>query len=172
MLSPSVFGECAAGDLRAPWGVPNTMRDRCETCHAQWPGEGYWIANLGETILYLNPDQFFPGASLLVLKRHATELFQLTRGERTQLVEEITAVARTLMDSFAAVKINYALLGNQVQHMHWHVIPRLVNDPAPRDAPWAIVHGPRQLTPDEAARRVTTIRASLDRDPGPSRRSS
>ena len=133
----------------------------CETCHAQWPGDSYWIADLGETIVYLNPDQFFTGASLLALKRHATELSQLTRGERTQLIEEVTVVARALMDSFAAVKINYALLGNQVPHIHWHVIPRLADDPAPREAPWAIVHDVRPVAPNEAARRITRIRASL-----------
>ena len=133
----------------------------CETCHAQWPGASYWIADLGETILYLNPDQFFPGASLLVLKRHVTELFQLARCERAQLIEEVAVVGQALLDSFAAVKINYALLGNQVPHVHWHVIPRLADDPAPLEAPWAIVHDSRPVAPNEAARRITRIRASL-----------
>ena len=135
----------------------------CDTCHTQWPGDGYWIADLETSVAYLNDDQFFPGASLLVLKRHATELFQLTRLERTKLIEEVAAVARALMESFAAVKINYALLGNRVPHVHWHIIPRLIEDPAPSEAPWAVSHESRRANPDELSERTGRIRTSLTR---------
>jgi diadenosine tetraphosphate (Ap4A) HIT family hydrolase len=34
------------------------------------------------------------------------------------------------------VRINYECLGNQVAHVHWHVIPRHASDPDPRNAVW------------------------------------
>jgi diadenosine tetraphosphate (Ap4A) HIT family hydrolase len=50
----------------------------------KWPAKDHKIAALGLSTAYLSDDQFFPGWTVLVLKRHATELFDLTRDERTQ----------------------------------------------------------------------------------------
>ena len=133
----------------------------CPACLGSWPAAEQRLADLGLTVAYLHDDQFFPGWTLLVLKRHATELFQLTREERAQLVEEVSAVAEALARTFGARKVNYELLGNQVPHIHWHVIPRLPEDPAPREPVWGIRHEPERLAPEERDRRLATIRACL-----------
>lgn len=112
---------------------------------------------------YLHDDQFFPGWALLVLKRHATELFELTREERATLIEEVAEVARGLARAFAALKINYELLGNQVPHIHWHLIPRLSGDPAPRGPVWGVDHEPRRLASAELVERIALIRRHLHR---------
>ena len=39
-------------------------------------------------------------------------------------MEEVTRVARAVATAFGAVKMNYELLGNQIAHIHWHLIPR------------------------------------------------
>jgi diadenosine tetraphosphate (Ap4A) HIT family hydrolase len=36
------------------------------------------------------------------------------------------------------VKMNCALLGNLVPHLHWHLIPRHADDPNPRGAIWEV----------------------------------
>ena len=133
----------------------------CKVCTGEWPGKDYKIAELGLTVAYLHADQFFPGWTVLVLKRHATELFDLTREERSQLIEEVTEVSRTLAVTFDAVKINYELLGNQLPHIHWHLIPRLADDPAPKEPVWRISHQPKRLTPDALQERITRIRTHL-----------
>ena len=51
--------------------------------------------------------------------------------ERARLMDEVSDVARALKLAFDARKVNYALFGNLVPHMHWHLIPRLATDPAP-----------------------------------------
>ena len=89
------------------------------------------IAALRESVLYLHDDQFFPGWSVLVLRRHATELFDLEPEERRRLMDEVSDVARALKLAFDARKVNYALFGNLVPHVHWHVIPRLAQRPGP-----------------------------------------
>ncbi len=133
----------------------------CKVCAGEWPGKDYKISDLGRTVAYLHADQFFPGWTVLVLKRHATELFDLTREERSQLIEEVTEVSRTLAVVFDAVKINYELLGNQLPHIHWHLIPRLADDQAPRDAVWTVRHKPKRLTPDARHERISLIRTHL-----------
>lgn len=112
---------------------------------------------------YLFDDQFFPGWTVLVLKRHATELFDLTQDERGRLTEDVTEIALALDMAFDPVKINYELLGNQLPHIHWHVIPRLAGDPAPREAVWTVRHEPKQLTGDALRERIALIRAQFKR---------
>lgn len=133
----------------------------CKACAGEWPQKDHWVADFGLTRAYLHDDQFFPGWTLLVLQRHATELFDLTKDERSRLIEEISEVALALAMAFEPVKINYELLGNQLPHIHWHIIPRLTSDPAPREAVWTVRHEPTRLAPEELRERVSRIRAHL-----------
>jgi len=57
--------------------------------------------------------------------------------------------------------MNYELLGNQIAHIHWHLIPRRADDPAPRQPVWTVAHEPRQLPPAEFDARIALIRAHL-----------
>ncbi|HET8579239.1 MAG TPA: HIT family protein, partial [Methylomirabilota bacterium] len=55
-----------------------------------------FIADLGTSRVYLNEDQFFPGWVLVVLRRHATELYELSAAERAVLIEDVSRVAEAL----------------------------------------------------------------------------
>src|SRR6478609_6188396 len=68
----------------------------CNACSGTWPGSDHFIADLGLSMAYLHEDQFFPGWTVVVFKRHATELFHLAPTERIQLMEEVNLVAKTL----------------------------------------------------------------------------
>jgi diadenosine tetraphosphate (Ap4A) HIT family hydrolase len=133
----------------------------CPKCEGRWPDERYRVAALETSVAYLHDDQYFPGWTVLVLKRHATELWELAHADRARLMEEVTTVARALADEFASVKMNYALLGNQVRHIHWHLIPRISGDPVLTMPVW--VHEHAQTTLSEAARddRIQRIRRRL-----------
>jgi diadenosine tetraphosphate (Ap4A) HIT family hydrolase len=133
----------------------------CPACCGDWPSEEDRIADLSGSRVYLHADQFFPGWTILVWRRHVTELFDLSPGDRARLIEEVSRIAAAVTAVFRPVKVNYGLLGNQLPHMHWHVIPRLADDPAPREAAWGISHAPVSL--DDAARRdrIARIRAQL-----------
>jgi len=135
----------------------------CSACGGRWPDPAARISELRESILYLHTDQFFPGWSVLVLRRHATELYDLTRDERARVMDEVSDVARALKLAFDARKVNYALFGNVVPHMHWHLIPRLASDPAPRDPVFAVPHEPVHPSRIERADRISRIRSRLGR---------
>ena len=137
------------------------MTADCPTCAGEFSDPTRKIAELGTSVLYLFEDQFFPGWCLLVLKRHATELWQLAPAERAALMDEVTRAAQTLAAVFGAVKMNYELLGNQVAHIHWHLIPRRADDPSPRMPVWTVEHAPKRLAPAEMSERVARIRAQL-----------
>ena len=137
------------------------MAGDCVMC-ARVAGEGpLFIADLPTSRAYFNEDQFFPGWVFVVLKRHAVELYELTASERAAQVEDVARVARALASVYQPVKMNYELLGNQVPHIHWHLVPRLADDPEPRGSVWRVTHELTVLPPNEVARRIGQIRAAL-----------
>ncbi len=142
---------------------PAVTSPDCKACRGEWPRKDHRISDCGSTVAYLHGDQFFPGWTVLVLKRHATELFQLFQEERAQLIEEVSRVATALAEEFRAHKINYELLGNQLPHIHWHLIPRLATDPAPLEPVWRVHHEPLQLATSALQDRIQRLRTRLDK---------
>ncbi|GKS57328.1 HIT family protein [Nitrospira sp.] len=139
------------------------MSPICKACQGAWPAPEYRLGDCGLTRAYLFDDQYFEGWTVLVLKQHATELFQLSAAERARLMEEVSAVALVLAETYRARKINYELLGNQLPHIHWHVVPRGQDDPAPAEPVWRVPHLPVSLASDALAIQLTTLREALGR---------
>jgi diadenosine tetraphosphate (Ap4A) HIT family hydrolase len=133
----------------------------CKVCSKIWPTSDHLIADLGLSTAYLHDDQFFPGWSVVVFKRHATELFDLAPTERIQLMEEVSRLAKVLHETYAARKMNYSLLGNQTPHLHWHLIPRLPNDPAPLEPVWTVPHSRVVLPIDQMHVSIARIKSQL-----------
>jgi len=133
----------------------------CKACQGSWPGKDHFIADLGLSKAYLHDDQFFPGWTVVVFKRHATELFHLSSTERIQLMEEVSLVAQSLARVYAARKINYELLGNQLPHIHWHLIPRLTDDPAPLKPVWVVQHDLKLLPESDLRSAVQLLQQAL-----------
>jgi diadenosine tetraphosphate (Ap4A) HIT family hydrolase len=125
------------------------------------------IADLESSRVFLHQDQFFPGYVLLVLRRHATELYELSAGERRTLIEDVSRVAEALSRVFRPVKMNYELLGNQVPHVHWHLVPRLATDPEPHAPIWRVEHAPAPLGSAAAHERIdgSAVPSRSDRAP-------
>jgi len=93
--------------------------------------------------------QFYQGYCILVSRRHATELNQLSIGERRSYLDEMCLLAAAIESCFQPDKLNYELLGNQVPHLHWHIFPRSRRDPEALKPVWlALERGER----DEAER--------------------
>lgn len=137
------------------------MTGWCKACEGLWPSEDDRISDGKTSTAYLFEDQFFPGWTVVVLNRHATELTHLSAEERHRLIDDVSAVAEALAAVFRPDKINYELLGNQLPHIHWHVIPRLSSDPAPHDPVWNVVHTQKLLSPMARIERIHTIRTHL-----------
>ena len=133
----------------------------CRICEKAWPPEDHYIGDLGLTKAYLFEDQFFAGWTVLILKKHRTELFELTREERMGLIEEVSRVGEVMTKIFEVRKINSELLGNQTPHIHWHVIPRLKSDPDHLQPVWCVAHDPVRLTTPLLSERILQLRSAL-----------
>ncbi len=69
-----------------------------------------------------------------------TDLDQVDRHELMAVVFAVEAVLRQL---FSPDKINLASFGNMTPHLHWHVIPRWLDDPHFPEPIWGKVHQTR-----------------------------
>lgn len=82
-------------------------------------------------------DAQYPGFCRVILNRHVKEMTDLAHDERIQVLHAVFAVETALRELIHADKINLASFGNQVPHLHWHVIPRFSDDTHFPDPVWA-----------------------------------
>jgi diadenosine tetraphosphate (Ap4A) HIT family hydrolase len=101
-----------------------------------WQGSGHRV------ILVDEPDH--PGFCRVVWDAHVAEMTELAAVDAQRLMATVFTVERVLRDQLQPDKINLASLGNVVPHLHWHVIPRWIDDSRFPDPVWA---PPRRALP-------------------------
>jgi diadenosine tetraphosphate (Ap4A) HIT family hydrolase len=111
------------------------------------------------SVAYLGPWQYYQGYCILIARRHATELSQLSVEERRVFFDELCLLARAIEEAFQPLKLNYELLGNQVPHLHWHVFPRFPDDPQRLKPVWLALD---RAEADDAEKRRLQV-GQLDR---------
>jgi diadenosine tetraphosphate (Ap4A) HIT family hydrolase len=89
-----------------------------------------------QSVALLGTWQYYRGYCVLVARRHATELSQLSADERHGYLDEMCQLATAIEKAFRPHKLNYELLGNQVPHLHWHLFPRSTDDPERLQPVW------------------------------------
>jgi diadenosine tetraphosphate (Ap4A) HIT family hydrolase len=85
-----------------------------------------WNDDRCRVVSVVDPD--YPGFCRVVWKTHVAEMTDLDAADRTHLLTVVFATERALRTLMRPHKINLASLGNVVPHLHWHVIPRFVDD--------------------------------------------
>jgi len=77
--------------------------------------------------------------------RHVAEPTQLSSAEAAGFWADVLRVGAAVEQVVEHAKMNYQLLGNSVPHLHAHIVPRPLLDPAPhRPLPWSYLDDGRQ----------------------------
>ena len=71
-----------------------------------------------------------PGQGFIVLKRHCERLSDLTPAELAALGPMMQYTTYGLEQVLKPAKVHFGLYGEAVQHLHLHVLPRIVTLPA------------------------------------------
>ena len=71
----------------------------------------------------------YPGFCRVIWRGHIGEMSDLGGAEQRHLMALVFATESALRRLYSPKKINLASLGNLVPHLHWHVIPRFIDDP-------------------------------------------
>lgn len=94
------------------------------------------VAISEDCIILVGEHQFFPGYCVVVAREHAKELHELSADSSHAIFQTVNQLAKAISGEWNADKINLASLGNVVEHVHWHVIPRQGKEVNRRKHPW------------------------------------
>jgi len=97
----------------------------CPLC-ATDGGELLHRASSWRLVLADEPD--WPGLMRIIWNAHVAELSDLSESDSQDLMAAVRQVERVLRDTLAPDKVNVASLGNQVPHLHVHIVPRWRDD--------------------------------------------
>jgi diadenosine tetraphosphate (Ap4A) HIT family hydrolase len=119
-----------------------------------------FLAELPSGQLRLGLDQHLPGYCILVCKTHVREPHELDRAERAAFFDDMTRVGQALELLYGSAKINYAILGNGLPHLHCHIRTRYHGDPYPGE-PVDQDHHWDRLEADEYRAQALAIKKAL-----------
>lgn len=114
--------------------TPADMDARCPLCE---PEVQPTLWRDGRCRVILAPEPDYAGFCRVIWNAHVREMTDLATRDRAHLLRVVLAVERALRELLEPDKINLASLGNQVAHLHWHVIPRFTDDAHFPDPVWA-----------------------------------
>lgn len=93
-------------------------------------------------------DPHYPGFCRVIWHQHVREMTDLSPDDRAFLMRIVFAVESAVRQCCSPDKVNLASFGNMVPHVHWHIIPRWVDDRHFPEPIWGTV---RQIAPTARA---------------------
>ncbi len=124
--------------------------ESCPLCANVLEGE---IVRTAQFVIVQANEPLFPGFTRVVWRDHVAEMTQLSDRSRHDLMQAVFDVERIMRHVLAPNKVNLASLGNQVPHLHWHVVARWHDDAAFPASVWS----PAAITTASSQRVRTTL---------------
>ena len=97
----------------------------CELCRSE--GGRLIISNEWLRVVLVD-EADYPGYARVIWNDHVREMSELEAEDQQRLMKTVFAVESAQREVLLPLKINLASLGNMTPHLHWHVIPRFVDD--------------------------------------------
>lgn len=126
----------------------------CDLCES---AGGELLHQAAQFRVVLVDDDHYPGFCRVIWQDHVKEVTDLPELDRMLLMDVLWQVERVVREVMQPEKINLASFGNVVPHLHWHVIPRYLDDAHFPQPVW----GQMQRTAD--AEMLEVRRGRLDR---------
>lgn len=83
------------------------------------------LCDLQVSTVFLCRDQTLPGRCTIMFNQaHYEELFEIPKAQRDAFMDDVCALAETISELFGADKINYAIYGDEVRHVHFNLCPK------------------------------------------------
>jgi diadenosine tetraphosphate (Ap4A) HIT family hydrolase len=132
--------------------------ETCPLC-ASRNAPALWQDSRLRVITAGDPD--YPGFLRVIWHEHVREMTDLPPAGREHCLRVVFAVEQALRDTLRPDKINLASLGNQVPHVHWHVIPRFADDAHFPDPVWSSRRRAAVPRPIDVARVLDALERAL-----------
>lgn len=111
--------------------------DGCPLCHPE--AETVLWENDELRIIRVMNEPGYPAYFRVVWQQHLPEMTDLPAEARERLWAVLSVVEAGMRQCFSPDKINLASFGNQVPHLHWHLIARWADDPQFPGSLWSPV---------------------------------
>ena len=83
------------------------------------------LCTLPYSTVYVFRSQTYYGRCVVAFRlRHVNELFELTAEERHGYMDDVARTASAIQRAVGAEKINYAIYGDLMPHVHFHLVPK------------------------------------------------
>ena len=96
----------------------------CEEHHEKRDSIMYLVGKMSTGTLYLFRDQSHKGRCVLALDDHKKEVFELTDGQRSGIISDVSKVAEAIKKLWGCNKINIGSFGDTNPHLHFHIVPK------------------------------------------------
>jgi diadenosine tetraphosphate (Ap4A) HIT family hydrolase/SAM-dependent methyltransferase len=125
----------------------------------EW-GVRFFTGNVSDAYLMRRPPQ--PGYAVVTFRgRHVSDPTDLTVDELAAWWADIRVAAQAIIIIYKPCHLNYEILGNSVPHVHVHVIPRYLDDPAPgRPIPDSLWQHASELSASHLLNQVAALQHS------------
>lgn len=119
------------------------------------------ITSIGCADIHLFLDQTHIGKCIVVYNRgHKREWYELSNDEQVQFARAVSSVSQALKQVFCPDKINYAIYGDIVSHLHMHIVPKYRNG-TDWGRPFNDYHEATYLSENEYAVRCEQIKQKI-----------
>jgi diadenosine tetraphosphate (Ap4A) HIT family hydrolase len=96
----------------------------CPMC-ADFPLEenkfSYLVTELDQSYVRLPKNQYYKGWTIVGLKKHASELFELDDKTLLGFWKDVSIVSKALDNIYNPTKIDYCIFGHHCPHIHCHL---------------------------------------------------
>ncbi len=116
-----------------------TVTKPCELCDLLASADASIIWSGALLSVVLVDDAAYPGFCRVIWSGHVKEMTDLAPADRTAVMDAVWQVEAAVREVMAPEKVNLASLGNMTPHLHWHVIPRYLDDAQFPSPVWAAV---------------------------------
>lgn len=155
------------------WQQRKDGRD-CPLCASLGKGDNdhtVSVAELAYTEVRLERRSLLPGYCIVVWKfGHVAEPTDLEAEAAAGYWADVVEVAGALEAEFRPMKLNLLTLGNWVPHLHTHVVPRYLDDPAPGGPiAWEAMFSGEPIPEETLLQQASLIRQALSQSGGAGR---
>lgn len=131
----------------------------CADAHVEENEYSFKVTDLSASVVRLPRNQFHRGWTVVILRRHACELYELTPTELSGFWGDVAIVAKALSAIYQPVKLNYCVFGHHVPHVHCHLLLRFSEDDP--HAPVDLQDGEQLLSAEEYKSMVAELREAM-----------
>jgi diadenosine tetraphosphate (Ap4A) HIT family hydrolase/8-oxo-dGTP pyrophosphatase MutT (NUDIX family) len=129
----------------------------CRRLKSPPPGQSPLVSGRA-TVVYEGPfSAQWPGHLMLVSRRHVVEQTDLRSAVAREAFLEVLDAERAVRRVTGCDRVNVVKLGNAARHLHWHIVPRYLEERHPALTPWEILQAHPSLKAASAPARSEEV---------------